>query len=225
VPSNMDGVPQISFAGIKPDQTFTYTLPINQSGTYWYHSHSGFQEQTGLMGAIIIDPIDVDPIKADREHVIVLSDWTDENPMHLLAKLKSSSDFDNYNQPTLMKLRQDVQKKGLSKALAMRKAWNQMRMTPTDFSDLSGVTTYTYLMNGVAPDNNWTGLFNKGEKIRLRVINASAQSIFDFRIPNLKLTVIGTDGGLVEPITVDELRIAVAETYDILVVLVSVAAH
>jgi FtsP/CotA-like multicopper oxidase with cupredoxin domain len=217
VPSDMDGVPQISFAGIKPEQTFTYTFPIKQSGTYWYHSHSGFQEQTGLMGAIIIDPIGADPIQADREHVIVLSDWTDENPMHLLTKLKAHSDFDNYKQPTLMKLRQDVKQQGLTNALAMRQMWNQMRMTPTDFSDLSGVTTYTYLMNGIAPDQNWTGLFNKGEKIRLRVINASAQTIFDFRIPHLKLTVIGTDGGLVEPVTVDELRIGSAETYDILV--------
>ena len=217
VPSDMDGVPHISFAGIKPNQTFTYTLPIKQSGTYWYHSHSGFQEQTGLMGAIIIDPIDADPIQADREHVILLSDWTDEDPMHLLSKLKANSDFDNYKQPTLMTLRQDAQKQGLTNALAMRKMWNQMRMTPTDFSDLSGVTTFTYLMNGIASDHNWTGLFNKGEKIRLRVINASAQTIFDFRIPHLKLTVIGTDGGLVEPVTVDELRIGTAETYDILV--------
>jgi CopA family copper-resistance protein len=163
VPSDMDGVPHISFAGIKPNQTFTYTLPIKQSGTYWYHSHSGFQEQTGLMGAIIIDPIDADSIQVDREHVIVLSDWTDEDPMRLLAKLKANSDFDNYQQPTLMKLRQDAKNKGLSNALAMRQMWNQMRMTPTDFSDLSGITTFTYLMNGIAPDHNWTGLFNKGE--------------------------------------------------------------
>lgn len=217
VPFQMDGVPGISFTGIKPGQTFTYQFKLRQSGTYWYHSHSGFQEQQGLYGAIVIEPKDGDAIKSDREHVLVLSDWTDDDPMNLLRWLKSESDFDNYHQPTLMQLFADIRKQGMKEAIAKRKMWNEMRMMPTDFTDLSGVTTFSYLLNGIMPNGNWTGLFNQGEKVRLRIINASSQSIFDFRIPELPLTVLGSDGGLVEPVTVDEIRIGPAETYDVLV--------
>jgi FtsP/CotA-like multicopper oxidase with cupredoxin domain len=216
VPFGMDGVPGISFKGIEPGQTFTYQLPILQSGTYWYHSHSGFQEQTGMMGAIVIEPRDGETIQADRDHVIMLSDWTDANPMMLLNKLKMASDFDNYQMPTATQFLADVRKNGWKNTVAARKMWNEMRMVPTDFTDLSA-HTFTYLMNGTNPASNWTGLFSKGDKVRLRFINGSAQTIFDIRIPGLKLTVIGTDGQLVEPVTVDEFRIGVAETYDVLV--------
>jgi len=217
VPSAMDGVPHLSFAGIKPNQEFTYQFQLKQSGTYWYHSHSGWQEQLGMYGALIIEPADGDTIKADREHVLVLSDWTDDNPANLFRYLKSESDFDNYQQPTFEELWHDIRQLGFKRAFAKRQMWNQMRMSPTDFSDLSGITTFTYLLNGSTSLANWTALFNRGETVRLRIINASAQSIFDFRIPELEMTVIGTDGGLVEPVTVDELRIGVAETYDVLV--------
>ncbi|MEC7118606.1 MAG: copper resistance system multicopper oxidase [Pseudomonadota bacterium] len=217
LPYQMDGVPHLSFAGIKPKQTFTYQFPLIQNGTYWYHSHSGWQEQLGMLGAMIIQPEGIDPIQADREHVVVLSDWTDDNPHSLLRRLKTHSDFDNYHLPSLHKLITDLRQHGSKAALAQRQMWNQMRMMPTDFTDLSGVTTFTYLINGVPPTGNWTGLFNHGETIRLRLINASAQSIFDFRIPELAMTVVGTDGGLVEPVTVDEIRIGVAETYDVLI--------
>lgn len=216
LPFTMDGVPGISFEGIAPGQTFTYQFPILQSGTYWYHSHSGFQEQTGMLGAIVIEPRDGEAIKADCDHVVMLSDWTDENPMVLLNKLKSESDFDNYQMPTAVRFISDVRKNGWKDTLESRKMWSQMRMNPTDFTDLSA-HTYTYLMNGTNPASNWTGLFNKGDKVRLRFINGSAQTIFDVRIPGLKLTVIGTDGQSVDPVTVDEFRIAVAETYDVLV--------
>jgi FtsP/CotA-like multicopper oxidase with cupredoxin domain len=216
LPFNMDGVPGISFEGIKSGQTFTYQFPIIQNGTYWYHSHSGFQEQTGMMGAIIIEPRDGESIKTDRDHVIMLSDWTDANPMSLLSRLKMESGFDNYQQPTARQFFADIKKNGWQKAVNDRKMWNQMRMVPTDFTDLSA-HTFTYLMNGVNPESNWTGLFNAGEKIRLRFINGSAQTIFDVRIPELKLTIIATDGQPVEPVTVDEFRIGVAETYDVLV--------
>lgn len=216
LPFGMDGVPGISFKGIEPGQTFTYQFPILQSGTYWYHSHSGFQEQTGMMGAIVIEPRDGETIKADRDHVIMLSDWTDANPMMLLNKLKMESGFDNYQMPTASKFLADVRKNGWKNTVADRKMWNEMRMMPTDFTDLSA-HTFTYLMNGTNPASNWTGLFSKGDKVRLRFINGSAQTIFDVRIPGLKLTVIGTDGQLVEPVTVDEFRIGVAETYDVLV--------
>lgn len=216
LPFNMDGVPGISFEGIKPGQTFTYQFPIIQNGTYWYHSHSGFQEQTGMMGAIIIEPRDGESIKTDRDHVIMLSDWTDANPMSLLSRLKMESGFDNYQQPTARQFFADIKKSGWQKAVNDRKMWNQMRMVPTDFTDLSA-HTFTYLMNGINPESNWTGLFNAGEKIRLRFINGSAQTIFDVRIPELKLTIIATDGQPVEPVTVDEFRIGVAETYDVLV--------
>jgi FtsP/CotA-like multicopper oxidase with cupredoxin domain len=216
LPFRMDGVPGISFKGIEPGQTFTYQFPIMQSGTYWYHSHSGFQEQTGMMGAIVIEPRDGETIKADRDHVIMLSDWTDANPMMLLNKLKMESDFDNYQKPTAAKFFTDVRKNGWQNTVNDRKMWNEMRMMPTDFTDLSA-HTFTYLMNGTNPASNWTGLFSKGDKVRLRFINGSAQTIFDVRIPGLKLTVIGSDGQLVEPVTVDEFRIGVAETYDVLV--------
>jgi FtsP/CotA-like multicopper oxidase with cupredoxin domain len=216
LPFGMDGVPGISFKGIEPGQTFTYQFPIMQSGTYWYHSHSGFQEQTGMMGAIVIEPRDGETIKADRDHVIMLSDWTDANPMMLLNKLKMESDFDNYQKPTAAKFFTDVRKNGWQNTVNDRKMWNEMRMMPTDFTDLSA-HTFTYLMNGTNPASNWTGLFSKGDKVRLRFINGSAQTIFDVRIPGLKLTVIGSDGQLVEPVTVDEFRIGVAETYDVLV--------
>ncbi len=216
LPFGMDGVPGISFKGIEPGQTFTYQFPILQSGTYWYHSHSGFQEQTGMMGAIVIEPRDGETIQADRDHVIMLSDWTDANPMMLLNKLKMESGFDNYQMPTATKFLADVRKNGWRNTLADRKMWNEMRMMPTDFTDLSA-HTFTYLINGTNPASNWTGLFSKGDKVRLRFINGSAQTIFDIRIPGLKLTVIGTDGQLVEPVTVDEFRIGVAETYDVLV--------
>lgn len=217
LPYQMDGVPGISFQGIKPGQTFTYQFPLLQSGTYWYHSHSGFQEQLGMYGAIVIEPKQPEPFKADREHVIVLSDWTDKDPMSLLRQLKTESDFDNYHQPTLTRLIADMRKQGVKDAINMRKMWNQMRMLPTDFTDLSAVTTFHYLMNGIPAAGNWTGLFNAGETVRLRIINASAHSIFDFRIPGLPMTVIGSDGELVEPVTVDEIRIGAAETYDVLI--------
>ena len=216
LPFAMDGVPGISFKGIAPGETFTYQFPILQSGTYWYHSHSGFQEQTGMLGAIVIEPRDGETIKADCDHVVMLSDWTDENPMVLLNKLKSDAGFDNYQMPTAKRFIADVRKNGWKDTVESRKMWSLMRMSPTDFTDLSA-HTYTYLMNGTNPASNWTGLFNKGDKVRLRFINGSAQTIFDVRIPGLKLTVIGTDGQLVDPVTVDEFRIAVAETYDVLV--------
>ena len=216
LPFAMDGVPGISFKGIAPGETFTYQFPILQSGTYWYHSHSGFQEQTGMLGAIVIEPRDGETIEADCDHVVMLSDWTDENPMVLLNKLKSDAGFDNYQMPTAKRFIADVRKNGWKDTVESRKMWSLMRMSPTDFTDLSA-HTYTYLMNGTNPASNWTGLFNKGDKVRLRFINGSAQTIFDVRIPGLKLTVIGTDGQLVDPVTVDEFRIAVAETYDVLV--------
>lgn len=216
LPFAMDGVPGISFNGIAPGQTFSYQFPIRQSGTYWYHSHSGFQEQTGMMGAIVIEPRDGESIRADRDHVIMLSDWTDADPMALLNKLKVESGFDNYQMPTATQFLADVRSKGWKRAVADRKMWNEMRMIPTDFTDLSA-HTFTYLINGTNPASNWTGLFKKGEKVRLRFINGSAQTIFDVRIPGLKLTVIGTDGQRVEPVMVDEFRIGAAETYDVLV--------
>lgn len=216
LPFNMDGVPGLSFDGIAPGETFTYRFPVNQSGTYWYHSHSGFQEQTGLYGAIVVEPRQGERFKADRDYVMVLSDWSDDDPQVVMANLKKMSDFYNFNEPTAADFARDAAKVGIQKALAKRKMWNAMRMSPTDLSDVTG-HHYTYLINGASPDGNWTGLFDKGEKVRLRLINGSSQSIFDFRIPGLKLTVVAADGQDVEPVTVDELRIATAETYDVIV--------
>lgn len=216
LPFQMDGVPGISYPGIRPGETFVYRFKVQQSGTYWYHSHSGFQEQTGVYGSIIIDPAGGDRIRADRDYVVQLSDWTDEDPMRVFAKLKMQSDYYNFNQPTAGQFFGDVADMGLKGAMDKRKMWNQMRMNPTDLADISGYT-YTYLMNGTTPAGNWTGLFRRGERVRLRFINSGAQTFFDVRIPDLKMTVVHVDGQDVEPVTVDEIRIGVAETYDVIV--------
>jgi CopA family copper-resistance protein len=216
LPFEMDGVPGITYPGIAPGETFVYRFKVRQSGTFWYHSHTGFQEQTGLYGAIVIDPVGVDSIRADRDYVVQLSDWTDEDPMSLFAKLRKQSDYYNFNEPTGVEFFRDVADRGLSAALDKRRMWNQMRMSPADLADVSGYT-YTYLMNGATPAGNWTGLFRRGERVRLRFINSGAMTFFDVRIPGLAMTVVQVDGQDVEPVTVDEVRIGVAETYDVIV--------
>jgi len=216
LPYQMDGVPGISFTGIAPGETFTYRFKVQQSGTYWYHSHSGMQEQTGLYGSIIIDPAGTESIQADRDYVVQLSDWTDEDPMRVFAKLKKQSDYYNFNQHTAIDFLRDVNNEGLVSATQQHHMWNKMRMNMTDLSDISA-HTYTYLMNGRNPDSNWTGLFRPGERVRLRFINAAAQTFFDIRIPGLKMLVVQADGQNVEPVSVDEFRIGLAETYDVIV--------
>ena len=216
LPFRMDGVPGFSFDGIAPGESFLYRFQVRQSGTYWYHSHSGFQEQNALYGPLVIEPDGPERHPTDRDYVVMLSDWTDEDPGRIYAKLKKQSDYYNFAQPTVPDFFRDVREKGLSQALAMRRMWNGMRMNPTDLGDVSGYT-YTYLMNGTAPAGNWTGIFRPGEKIRLRFINGSASTIFDVRIPGLKMTVISADGQDVVPVPVDEFRISVAETYDVIV--------
>ena len=216
LPANMDGVPGLSFHGIGPGAAYTYRFQVRQSGTYWYHSHSGFQEQRGVYGPLVIDPRDQDPIRSDREHVILLSDWTDESPERVFAKLKKQSDYYNFNHRTAGDFVKDIRRAGLKQTLADRWMWGEMRMDPTDIADVGGAT-YTYLMNGVTPAGNWTGLFEPGERVRLRFINGSAMSYFDVRIPGLKMTVVAADGQPVHPVTVDEFRIATAETFDVIV--------
>ncbi len=216
LPFQMDGVPGLSFSGIGPGESFLYQFKLRQSGTYWYHSHSGFQEQNALYGPMVIEPAGPERYPTDRDYVVMLNDWTDEDPERIYAKLKKQSDYYNFAQPTVPDFFRDVREKGLSQALAMRKMWNEMRMNPTDLGDVSGYT-YTYLMNGTAPAGNWTGIFRPGEKIRLRFINGSSSTIFDVRIPGLKMTVIAADGQDVQPVPVDEFRISVAETYDVIV--------
>ncbi|KFJ89592.1 copper oxidase [Pseudomonas sp. 1-7] len=216
LPANMDGVPGLSFHGIAPDGMYEYKFKVNQNGTYWYHSHSGLQEQLGVYGALVIDAKEPEPFSYDRDYVVLLSDWTDENPARVLAKLKKQSDYYNYHKRTVGDFINDVSEMGWSAAVADRKMWAEMKMSPTDLADVSGYT-YTYLMNGQAPDGNWTGIFKPGEKIRLRFINASAMTYFDVRIPGLKMTVVAADGLHVKPVSVDEFRIAVAETYDVII--------
>ncbi|UAN01861.1 MULTISPECIES: copper resistance system multicopper oxidase [Achromobacter] len=216
LPTGMDGVPGLSFAGIDPGQTFTYRFDVRQSGTYWYHSHSGFQEQTGLYGAIVIDPRHRDPIASDRDYTVLLSDWTDEDPMRVFDKLKVMPDYYNRIQPSMQSLADNAGDKGWRAALADRLMWERMRMNPTDLADVSGAT-YTYLTNGATPAANWTGLFKPGERVRLRFINGSAMTYFDVRIPGLTMTVVAADGQDVRPVDVEEFRIGVAETYDVIV--------
>jgi CopA family copper-resistance protein len=216
LPFNMDGVPGISFPGIPAGETFTYQFPVLQSGTYWYHSHTRFQEQTGLYGAIVIEPAAGEPVHADRDHVVLLSDWTDESPEHIFTTLKQMSDFYNFQLPTAQDFARDAQSMGVKGALAKRRMWNRMRMNPTDLGDVSAAT-YTYLINGASPAANWTGIAKAGEKIRLRLINGSSSTFFDVRIPGLKMTVVSADGQAVDPVTVEEIRLGVAETYDVMV--------
>jgi len=216
LPFQMDGVPGISFKGIPPGETFTYQFKVTQTGTYWYHSHSAMQEQTGMYGAIVIDSANGRSTQADREYVVQFSDWTDEDPMRVFSKLKMQSDYYNFNQPTAVDFFKDVSRIGVKAAFDKRKMWNEMRMNPTDLADISAAT-YTYLMNGATPASNWTGIFKPGEKVRLRLINSGAMTFFDVRIPGLKMTVVQSDGQDVEPVTVDEIRIGVAETYDVIV--------
>ena len=212
LPFQMDGVPGISFPGIRPRETFVYEFPVKQSGTYWYHSHSGLQEAMGHYGPIVIDPAGADPVAYDREHVLVLSDWSFMHPHEILAKLKKSPGYFNRQRTTLSGLLSGAD--GMS--LEERRMWGQMRMDPRDISDVNG-TTYTFLVNGHGPEENWTGLFRPGERVRLRIINASAMSIFNVRIPGLPMTVVQADGDHVRPVEVDEFQISVAETYDVIV--------
>jgi CopA family copper-resistance protein len=212
LPFHMDGVPGVSFPGIRPGETFHYEFPIIQSGTFWYHSHSNLQEAMGHYGPLIIDPAGPDPVAWDREHVIVLSDWSFLHPHEILDRLKKSPGYFNRSRTTLSGLLSGDD--GMS--LADRRMWGRMRMDPRDIADVNG-TTYTYLVNGHGPDENWTGLFRPGERVRLRIINASAMSIFNVRIPGLAMTVVNADGENVRPVETDEFQISVAETYDVIV--------
>ncbi len=216
VPADMDGVPGVSFEGVPSGGTYVYRFKVNQYGTYWYHAHSRFQEQTGLYGPIVIEPRGGERHRTEQDYVVLLSDWTDTDPERIFATLKKQSDYFNFGKRTVGDFVGDVRSQGWRETVADRRMWGQMRMNPTDLLDVSGYA-YTYLMNGVAPANNWTGLFSRGERVRLRFINGSAMSIFDVRIPGLKLTVVAADGQDVEPVSVDEFRIGVAETYDVIV--------
>jgi CopA family copper-resistance protein len=216
LPADMDGVPGLSFAGIAPGATYVYRFAVNQHGTYWYHSHSRFQEQTGLYGPIVIEPRDGERHRCDRDYTVLLSDWSDEDPEHIYATLKRQSDYFNYHQRTMVDFETDIARHGLPAASASWGMWARMRMDPTDLLDVSGAT-YTYLLNGTTPNGNWTALFSRGERIRLRFINGSSMSFFDVRIPGLAMRVIAADGQEVEPVSVDEFRIGTAEVYDVIV--------
>ena len=216
VPSDMDGVPGLSFAGIAPGETFEYRFRVNQSGTYWYHSHSRFQEQVGLYGPIVIEPRHGERHASDREHVVLFSDWTDADPEHLYRTLKLDSEYFNFGQRTAGDFFAAVREQGLKPAFEDRRMWARMRMNPTDLADVSGYA-YTYLTNGVTPAGNWTGLFKPGERVRLRIINGSSMSFFDVRIPGLKMSVVAADGQDIQPVNVDEFRIGAGEVYDVMV--------
>jgi CopA family copper-resistance protein len=218
LPNDQDGVPGITFAGIKPGETFTYRFTLKQAGTYWYHSHSGMQEALGAYGPLIIEPAQPEAYQYDREYTVMFSDWLDENPHRVMGNLKKSPGYYNYNKRTVVDLLRDLDNakgaEGKQDVVNDRLAWAKMRMDPTDLADISG---FTFLTNGKTPAQNWTGVFKPGEKVRLRLINGSAMSYYDFRIPGLKMTVVQADGQNVEPVVVDEIRLPVAETYDVIV--------
>lgn len=216
LPNKMDGVPGVVFPGIPPKSSFTYRFPVVQSGTYWYHSHTGLQEQLGHYGPLVIDPKYPEPFEYDRDYVIQLSDWTFEDPYKVLMHLKKWDGYYNYQKRTIQDLFNDIKTKGLEYTIKERLMWARMRMNPRDIADVTA-STYIYLINGMTKEENPTFIFKPGEKIRLRFINSSATTYFDIRIPGLKMKVIQADGQNVQPVEVDEFRIAVAETYDVIV--------
>jgi CopA family copper-resistance protein len=216
LPPTMDGVPGVSFGGIKPGETFTYRFPVRQSGTYWAHSHSGGQELLGLYFPLILDPLEPEPFHYDRDYVVMLSDWSFESPETIISKLKKQAGYYNFQRRTLRDFFRDTQNNGWLATVKDRLSWSKMRMDPTDFADVTGYT-YTYLLNGLPPDANWTGVFRPGETVRLRCIAAGAMTYFDVRIPDLKMTVVQVDGQHVQPIEVDEFRLGPGETCDVIV--------
>ncbi|MEP7044606.1 MAG: copper resistance system multicopper oxidase [Dokdonella sp.] len=216
LPADMDGVPGLSYMGIAPGESYLYRFMLNQAGTYWYHSHSRFQEQIGLYGPIIIEPRDGERFRTERDYVVLLSDWTDTDPEHIYATLKKQSNYYNFAKPTTPDFLRDTSTVGVQRALAERRMWSRMRMDPSDLADVSG-HVYTYLMNGHTPAANWRGLFARGDKVRLRFINGASMSFFDVRIPGLKLRVVAHDGQDIDPVSVDEFRIGTAETCDVIV--------
>jgi CopA family copper-resistance protein len=226
LPFNMDGVPGISYPGIAPGATFTYRYPVRQNGTYWYHSHTGLQEQLGHYGQLILEPADPDPMTCDIEHSIILSDWTFEDPDRVLWKLNAMGGYYNFQRPTLANIDEQMKATGmsLSEVLKKRLAWDRMRMDPTDIADITGAT-YTYLMNGKAAHENPTFIADPGQRVRLRIVNASTMTFYDFRIPGLPMTVVQSDGQNIKPVETDELRIGVAETYDVIVTLPDARAY
>ncbi|MCS3936980.1 CopA family copper-resistance protein [Salinibacter ruber] len=217
LPNQFDGVPQVNYPGVSPGETFEAgPFEVRQYGTYWYHSHSGLQEQLGHYGPLVIDPADPEPNEYDREHVVVLSDWAHDDPYQILANLKKGEHYYNFQQQNVGEFWRDVSEDGFWDTLKNRLSWDRMRMSATDLSAVRA-PTYTYLMNGQAPGANWTGLFQPGERVRLRVINASAASIFDVRVPGLEMEVVQVSGQNVEPVTTDEFRVGTAERYDVIV--------
>ncbi|MCA0377120.1 MAG: copper resistance system multicopper oxidase [Gemmatimonadetes bacterium] len=216
LPPEMDGVPGLSFPGIGPGETFEYRFDVRQAGTYWYHSHSGLQEQLGHYGSLVIEPADAAPRRHDREHVVVLSDWTFENPHRVLSRLKKQPDAYNFQRRTVSDFFRDASRDGLRATVRDRLMWAGMRMNPTDLADVTGAT-YSYLINGCVAETPWTGQFAPGERVLVRFINAAASTLFDLRLPGVPMTVLQVSGQPVEPVETDELRIAPAETYDVLV--------
>ncbi len=216
LPSHMDGVPGVSFNGIEPGTTFTYRFPIKQSGTYWYHSHSGGQELQGMYGAMILDPIEPEPFRYDRDHIVMLSEWSDESAEVMLDNLKKFSGYYNFQKRDAQEFRSDAARWGFWPALKNYMMWDEMRMDPTDFADVTG-STFTFLMNGLPPAGNWTGLFRPGERVRLLFINAAAMTFYDVRIPGLTMRVVQADGQNIQPVAVEEFRLGPAETYDVIV--------
>ncbi|MDC4430107.1 copper resistance system multicopper oxidase [Acinetobacter baumannii] len=219
LPGLMDGVPGFNnFKGIAPNGDFVYRFKVKQNGTYWYHAHSKGQEQDGLYGPLVIYPKGKIPVaaheKTDRDYVVMLSDFHDSSSDSIMKNLKKSAEYYQNRRETVSDVWKQVKAQGFKATWQDRSMWNQMRMLKTDMSDVTG---YTFLVNGKTPQQNWTGNFKAGDKVRLRFINASAMSFFDVRIPNLKMTVVSADGQPVKPVAIDEFRIGTAETYDVIV--------
>lgn len=210
LPNDQDGVPYLTTPPIQPGESFTYEYPIIHHGTYWYHSHTGLQEQRGVYGALVFHPAAGEVEKADHEAVIVLSDWTDEDPNQVMHNLKKSDDYYALKKNSVQSWLK-VFKHG-SQAISNRLngAWTRMGVM-----DVSDVGYDAFLVNGEIQHTIST--VKKGESIRLRIINAGASSYFNLEYAGGSMMIVAADGVDVEPVRVDRQRIAIAETFDVIV--------
>lgn len=210
LPNDQDGVPYLTTPPIKAGQSFTYEYPVIHHGTYWYHSHTGLQEQRGVYGSLVFHPLGGEVVAADQEVVVVLSDWTDENPNQVMHNLKKSDDYYALKKDSVQSWQKVLQHGPEAIRNRLDGAW--MRMGPMDLSD---VGYDAFLANG-ARTYTPRGI-NAGSTVRLRVINAGASSYFNLHYAGGEMTVVAADGVDVVPFTVDRLRIAIAETFDVIV--------
>lgn len=220
LPWFMDGVENVTQEPIPPGGTFSYSFTLKQSGTYWYHAHSGFQEQQGMYGGFIIDPKEPPSYKYTKDHVIVLSDWTNAHPDNVFANLKKDGDYYTPKfplQPSLAKFIRDYNKGTPEERKKLTADYEMMQQMRMSIYDLSDVAYDAFLLNGQTKENPWTAPVNVGDTVRLRFIGAGGSTIYHVKIPGALMKVVHIQGHDVEPYSVEDFTIAPGETTDVLV--------